>query len=327
MFFHKPQPKLENKILDRINLFVNEVNSNSSLSEFIDVFGITGPAARGQASSRGSDIDFYCITSQLSPLKSILLRNKFVNLFKDLPIEVELLIFSPNIYKKPDLMYYEFTSSGKILYGRIRKKPKLSQIPKWEAIQLLTYRGGPFFNAYSNRNIEYEYSKLILGIGEAILLMEEDYIADNHKRFSKILISKSAKKLIGFIPEYRKAYNFRYKSKSFNTSKSNLYSKGNLILKEAWKQILKSYFNKSYSDAIQELTKIKPTLPIHFGNLFFYTFNNLRFNKKLRVTFRNPYIQEILLTQKYLSNPKKYSRLRSKICVSWKAAPRFWKKD
>ena len=38
MFFHKPQPKLENKILDRINLFVNEVNSNSSLSEFIDVF-------------------------------------------------------------------------------------------------------------------------------------------------------------------------------------------------------------------------------------------------------------------------------------------------
>ena len=76
-------------------------------------------------------------------------------------------------------MYFHFKKGS---YGKLRKKAKISQIPKWESMQILTYRGGPFLNAHSNRNIDYEYSKLILGIGEALLLISGEYIADNHKR-------------------------------------------------------------------------------------------------------------------------------------------------
>ena len=195
MFFYKKRPELEKEILARTNTFIKDIKNSPDLSKFIEVFGITGPAARGQATHKGSDIDFYCITSKLSPLKSIWIRNKFVKLFNNLPVDVELLIFSPKIYKKPDLMYFEFSSSGKVLYGKLRKKAKISQIPKWESMQILTYRGGPFLNAHSNRNIDYEYSKLILGIGEALLLISGEYIADNHKRSNRVISNNLAKKI------------------------------------------------------------------------------------------------------------------------------------
>jgi len=325
MFFHEPNPKLEDKINKKINLFLDEIKTNSNLSEFIEVFGITGPAARNQATKQGSDIDFYCITSKLAPIKSITLRNKFVKLFENVPIDVELLIFSPNIFKKPDLMLFEFSNNGKILYGKLKKKFKLEKIPKWEAIQLLTYRGGPFFYAYSKKEIDYEYSKLILGLGEAILLMDDQYVADNHARSSLISKNETAKNMTGFLNEYIKAYNFRYKNISFNESKSKLHSKGNSFLLKTWKYILKTYFKTNYITSIKKLKKIKPSPIINIGNHFFYIFNSLRFNKKFKFSLINPYISEILLTQKYLSDTKKYSSLRDEICLLWKSAPRFWK--
>lgn len=327
MFFHEPNPKLEDKINKKIDLFLNEIKNNPNLSEFIDVFGITGPAARDQATKKGSDIDFYCITSKLSPFKSINLRNKFIRLFEDVPIEVELLIFSPNIFQKPDLMLFEFSNNGKTLYGKLNKKFKLEQIPKWEAMQLLTYRGGPFFQAYDQKNIDYEYSKLILGLGESILLMDDQYVADNHARYKLILKNKTSKNLNGFLSEYEKAYNFRYKNKSFNEPKSKLYLKGNSFLLKTWKYILTTYFKLNYLNSIKKLKTIKPSFGINLGNHIFYIFNSLRFNKKLKFSLINPYIREILLIQKYLSNTKKYSSLRKEICLSWKSAPRFWKSN
>ena len=58
MFFYKKRPELEKEILARTNTFIKDIKNSPDLSKFIEVFGITGPAARGQATHKGSDSIF-----------------------------------------------------------------------------------------------------------------------------------------------------------------------------------------------------------------------------------------------------------------------------
>ena len=215
---NKKSKKIEERVEKGVEEFLKKIKKKR-LSNYIEVFGLTGPAARGQATIYGSDIDFYVITKSLNLKKEKKLRTIFNNVFKEREIEVSLLTASPTIYKKPDLMFYEFIHSEGFLWGRPRiSKDELTikMIPKWEGVRLLTFRIDPFLNTIKIRQKgieiktnkpDYYYSKVIQGVGEAFLLLEDKYKADNFERLKLIRKSKYAKQL-GIIKEFEKLFNY-----------------------------------------------------------------------------------------------------------------------
>jgi len=108
--FHPPNPKLEKEIERKTSAFIELIHKDKKLKKYIKAFGLTGTAARGQASPRASDIDFYCITNYINPLHEAYLFKKFNKAFKNLEIDADVLTFSPTVYKKPGLMFYELVN-------------------------------------------------------------------------------------------------------------------------------------------------------------------------------------------------------------------------
>ena len=315
--FYKTNSKIEKKIDLKIKKLLYEIKKNKTLKKYVKIFGLTGPAARGQASSKGSDIDFYCITNCLNPFHEKKLKKVFFEVFSDFKIEVSLLVFAPSIFKKPDLMYFEFTNSGKIFYGSLNQKISINKIPLWEGIRLLTFKGDPFLASFDTGEFHYYYSKLLLGIGEAFLVLDRTYVADNFKRHDLVLKNKYCLGIEGFMEEYQKAHDFRYNGYVF---KGELKKKGLLFLKKAWQVYLKEYLGDNY---LVRLRKIKPlTLKERVGTKVFYTINYWKMFKEFRVAFKEPFIREILMLQKYLESEN--DTLRLEIIKSWKATPRFW---
>jgi len=318
IFFYDSKDKiLDSTINSKIEQFVDLIKKNKLFRKYVSVFGLTGTAARGQASMNGSDLDFYCITNYLNPLHEKKLKKSFFETFGDFGIEVSLLTFAPSIFKKPDLMYFEFVTSGKVYYGKFDKKISFDKIPLWEGVRLLSFKGDPFLASFDTGEFHYYYSKLLLGIGEAFLVLDRTYVADNFKRHDLVLKNKYCLGIEGFMEEYQKAHDFRYNGYVF---KGELKKKGLLFLKKAWQVYLKEYLGDNY---LVRLRKIKPlTLKERVGTKVFYTINYWKMFKEFRVFLKEPFIQEILMLQKYLINFDE--RLREEIVKSWKASPRFW---
>jgi len=324
--FYGKKRKIEKEIEKKCLEFVSLINKDKKLKKFIKVFGITGPSARGQASFGNSDIDFYCITNSLNFFKEGYLKKKFDEYFNKIDYEISLLSFAPSILNKKDLMFFEFATSGKILYGDLKNKIFIGQIPKWEGIRLLTFKGNPFI-AYLNEidKIEYYFNKLIFGIGEAFLLLKNDYIADDFERYKRVMKNDYAKKLTGFLKFYKKAFEYRYENNKQNFEIEKLKEKGLFFLKEAWKIYLEKYFNCEYSKSVKILKLIKPSFKSKIATRLFYTINYWKYFKKLRFMFwKESFIEEIIMIQKYLNNSNE--TLRKKISESWKVSPRFWYK-
>jgi hypothetical protein len=319
--FYGKRRDIENKIIDRVENFVSLIKKDKKLRKFVKVFGITGPAGRGQASFGNSDIDFYCITNKLNPFKERYLHKRFNECFKGIDYDISLLAFAPSVLKKPDLMFFEFVNSGKFLYGKLKGpiKYKIQDIPKWEGIRLLTFKGNPFLAHIGTDKEEYYFSKLILGIGESFLLLDNKYVADDFKRKDLVLKNKYAKQIKGFVSLYKKSFDYRYKNKKIDV---DFKKEGLRLWKTAWKIYLEEYFDCSYEKALLRLKKIRPDFLRQIGTRVFYTLNYWKYFRKIRFCCKEPFIHEILMIQKYFKNPSE--GLKKKITESWKVSPRFW---
>ena len=219
---NKKTENIEEKIEKKTKIFLDKLRKKGFI-DFIEVFGLTGPSARGQATIYGGDIDFYFISKAINPIKEGKIRKLFEEIVRVKGIETSLLSASPTIYKRPDLMFYEFIHSNGFVYGKPRISKRdlpIKRIPRWEGVRLLTYRINPFINSFRIRkDIEittnkpdYYYSKIVQGIGEAFLILTNKYSADNFKRLNAMKKNRYAKKL-GIIEDIEKSYDYRYKGK------------------------------------------------------------------------------------------------------------------
>ncbi|BDU51111.1 hypothetical protein [Haliovirga abyssi] len=332
MFFYNPQPKLEIKLQDLINKFILEIKSNKNLSKYIKIFGITGPAARSQAVYPYSDIDFYAITNFISSKYEKILRNIFNNIFINLDIECSLLLVAPSIYYRPDLMFFEFNNSGIVYLGEKQNKLSLDKIPNWEIFRLLTFRSNPFFSTFSLSNnkliikdIEkfyYYYSKLILGISEAFLILKNKYSADNFERQKDI---KSLEISLQLKNEIEKAFLFRYKNYNYTETPEKLFENAITFLKIVWDKLIIEYFKTDKKTALNKLKKINAPFPAILYTRLFFMINYYKYNNKIIFSIREPFIDEIFSTLEFLENPSE--NIRKKLVLYWKIAPRFWKKN
>jgi len=339
---NKKSKKIEERVEKGVEEFLKKIKKKR-LSNYIEVFGLTGPAARGQATIYGSDIDFYVITKSLNLKKEKKLRTIFNNVFKEREIEVSLLTASPTIYKKPDLMFYEFIHSEGFLWGRPRiSKDELTikMIPKWEGVRLLTFRIDPFLNTIKIRQKgieiktnkpDYYYSKVIQGVGEAFLLLEDKYKADNFERLKLIRKSKYAKQL-GIIKEFEKTQEYRYKGKPIDKNSKLLYNEAISISRKALVFYLKEYLKaESIEEIKKKLRRIHPSLITLISTRLFFIKDYYKERRKVKVPLKiEPMIEELigLIDLLNLLGEKKYGtkteELRRKIVLYWKIAPRFW---
>lgn len=310
--------KYDDAIDASIKVFIEKIKTTKKLHEYVDTIGITGTAARGQAYSKGSDIDIYCITKYLNPLHEHKLQKVFASSFSNIKIDHSLLVFAPSVHNKPDLMYYEFTHCGIKLYGNMPDKISINKIPQWEGIRLLTFKGNPFLASLHTNKFDYNYAKLLLGIGEAFLVLNRTYVADSLLRQKKVVQNKILQNIEGFIEEYNTCCQYKFHQKMFDTTKEARIKKGLVILQKAWDLYLRQYCD---SNQVQ-LKKIKPSPLQQIASRLFYTINYYKYFRKIKVTLSEPFIKEIQLIQEYLNTEDE--KLRRKICESWKVSPRFW---
>lgn len=329
-FFHGPRRPVEDVLEKRIHRFLCVVNSKPVLCKRIMVFGITGPAGRGQAAYGKSDIDFYCILKHINPFVEYGLKKLFYKTIKKDDIAAELLVFAPSVLKKPDLMFFEFVTSGKVLLGRLPWTGTIEDIPKWEGVRLLCLKGDPFIANLDKKKevLEIYFAKMVQGIGEALLVLDNKYVADNFERKKRVMKNRYAQALSNFILLYKEAFDFRYKNKSFSFEEKKLKKKGIQLLKQVWDLYLTVYFDADKKIALKKLKQVKPSSVLNqIANRFFFSFNYLRFphllpKKNVRFTLQEPFIREIFLIQRFLKHPNEADRRA--IAESWITAPKFW---
>ena len=225
-------------------------------------------------------------------------------------------------------MFFELVNSGITYYGKNNQKIPIKKVPLWEGIRLLTFKGNPFLSSFSkkgySKEFHYYYSKLLLGIGEALLLLDQTYVADNFKRYDLVMGNRFSQKIPGFIVEYQKAHKFRYFNYTFKEKNNLIKEKGINFLKHSWNIYLNHYFSTNPLRIKNLLQKVRPlTIKEKIGTRIIYTFNYFKMFKKIRFCFfSEPFIKEIVMIQKYLNS--KGDKLRKEIVMSWKASPRFW---
>lgn len=333
LFSDRSREADEENIAKRCERLVKEICADSELRAYVEVLGISGTAARGEASPYGSDVDFYCITTRLDPRFEKRLRTLFDSIFHDAPVESWLLVFAPSIWKKPDLMLYEFTNTGKVLLGDVKKQLPLRSVPRWEAIRLLSQKACPFLSKpvdshflhqFIHEDEDYYFSKLITGIGEALLLLSGTYQPSTDARAALIKQNHLAKQLPDFVDWHKQATLYRKKKKPFSRTAKERRNYGETLVEQAWKLVLESYFQATYDEALRDLRSTKPTsLRQWVGSRLYLPILSLKYFRKLHISFREPFIKLILMQQdtRRLLDPK----VRLKLAEYWICAPHFWR--
>lgn len=315
-------------------------------SNYVHVFGITGPMARSQGTLLkirktyvGSDLDLAVITRVLNPFKERELRNALKPLFKKLyrntKVEASLLTFSPTIYKKPDLMFYEFTNSGRFILGKPWVKVSIDDLPLWEGIRLLSFRQAPFLNSFKkvkkglrfDKHYYYQASKAMLGCGEALLLLDRLYVADNFERALMFENSKSISKL-GILEQLINAHKLRYGLVKTSKKPETVLWNTLDMLKKTWDYYLIKYYKKSLPDALKQLNKEKPSLLGMLATRLIFVIEYYKQTKKIKIPLKEPFIQELKLHLEYLKKASDRfldEKIRQKILIYWKTAQRWGK--
>lgn len=283
--------KIEKGVDEGISKFLEIIKENSKLKKYISVFGIVGPAARAEGfyfdEKNRSDIDFYVITNYIDVKEEKLLKNKFEECFNK-KLDCSLLIASNRVLKKPDLMLYEFSNSGKILYGKI-KKLNINELSKFEGFRNIIYRGKHFLNLLSLKEGKlvyassdktkflYNYSKVIFAAGEIELMLNKKYVANNFERNKLIKKSKLAK-------EHKEMFDFRYKKiipKGFNYEK--------YIIKAF--EIINYSYNKLFEEIPEEeFKKINPEAITAIVNRLIFIKDYLFKYKRMNIQIKDPFI-------------------------------------
>lgn len=325
------------KINLKINELLKKINSTNYLKKYIKSFGIVGTFARKESfnykNKIKSDIDFYVITNFINPFFESKFKKEISIIFGN-EYDASLLIASPTIFKKPDLMFFEYTNSGKVLYGEKLKPISIKKISKFESFRNIIYRGCFFLSLFGVKNnklklIEkdkikflYYYSKVIFGIGEVFLILNKTYVANNYKRNELIKKNKFAKLLNEFIKEHNNMQRFRINNKIPLDFNFNTYTKKAFYYIEKCYEIM---FIEMFNNDLNKFKKIKSSGISLFSSRFFFTLNNFKEYKKVAISINEPFIDLNIkfynLSKKYNYNKKIYSTELKDILRYWKTAP------
>jgi len=340
MYFYKNNKEIEKIELNtnkKIDEFLKIIKKNKKLSKNIITFGLVGPCARNQAfyinNKVKSDFDFYLVSNKFNICLEKKIKNIFYDIFKD-ENNYSLHYISPSIFKKPDLMFFEYTNSGKVLYGKKLKKTDINKISRLEVLRNIIFRETHFLKLFKLKNnklilnenvkkeeILYGYSKIIFSIGEVCLILDKTYSADNIKRNNLIKNNKYAQKISGFIKEHEKMQEFRYKNKI--ELDKNYLNKSFIFLDKIYNII----FNEL---KIKNIRKIKTSGLRYIWNQLFFTLNYYKQTKKIKILFIEPFIKVTLLNyeliKKINNNEEIDKKLYNEILIYWKIAPWFYYK-
>lgn len=310
----------------------------SDFGDYVESFGITGPMAHGEGTvffsggeMYGSDVDLGVVSKFRSKRREDRLRAGIEKIFSGAGLEVGVLCFSPSIFKRPDLMFYQYCAKGKVLFGR-----KLScrwDIPVWEAAKALTSRSGMLFDSLSFKNgiafagkFPYSWSKALLGAGEALLIMEGSYALTFTEGKRRIQRSRLAKKIPGLPQLHAAAYEARFRGKisaNVAASKTRLLQDTGKAMEAVFEQTAKALEASSG----KPVEKLSAPLPAKISTRLFYFFSSLK-RGKLKVPLSEPLVMEFAEMQKAFGLLRRgrtpTERQRRRIVHLWKHAERFW---
>lgn len=278
-------------------------------SGYVRTIGIQGPCARGEglyvSEYVRSDVDFFVVTSSINPLKERKLRRLFEQCFDK---ECSLLVYSPTIFKRPDLMFFEATR-GKHLGGERLSPVPIQRISKFEGFRNLIYRGAFFLEADSRgasaEELAYAYSKVVFAAGEVCLLLEGDYCAGLKERNRRVKKSPLAREL-GIVKEHEKMQNFRETGKVPSVDTSAAYG----ILRKSMDLMIERIADGD----IRNLSRLHPNWASSLVNkvLFFFRTGKVHLVKE-------PFIRSI---ENFYSCVNGHGDLQD-VLLYWKNAPWF----
>jgi hypothetical protein len=324
--------EIENQTQSKIKEFLQILNKNKRINKYVKIFGIIGPCARREGfyfnKEIMSDIDFYVITNFINLKLERILHEKFNKVFKNTKM-YSILINSPTIFKKPDLMFFEFSNAGKILYGKKLKKININKIPRYESYRNLIYRSCFFLSLFNVKKGElilkkidkelfmYYYSKVILSIGEVFLILTKEYVANNKQRNKLIEKNEFAKKIKGFIDEHERMQKFRETGKINQKINFNSYTKKGF-----------DYLSAAYDILVYETggyEKIKAKGITFFSNRILFTLKTWNSYKKIRIHIsKEPFMKLTGMTDKLIQNISLNQKVNikyfKKILQYWKTA-------
>jgi len=361
MYFYQQNEKtkaIEADINEKIKSFVSYIEKTPWLKKSTISFGLVGPCARGQGfyhnEDARSDFDFYLLSNELNLEKEKRAKKAFFEIFKNqkpsLQVEskrlqvkhdedVSLHYISPTIFKRPDLMFFEYIESGKAFYGKKINKISIERIPKFEGFRNILFRSCVFFSLFDVNNGKlklkenvakerffYGYSKVIFSIGEVFLLLERNYVADNFRRNEIIKESKHAKRLKNFIEEHEKMNKLRYSSHTFSLEKE--FKRKDEYISYAFKVLEQGYdilISELFKGSINELKKTSARGIRKIWNRLFFMKRYFCMTKKLRIPKGEPFVELILMAYEFIRKANRDKGIRKEelenILIYWKIAP------
>jgi len=279
-----------------------------------------------------SDLDLYLVFDTLNPN----FKKKIYSYFKksfDESLDPSLLFAYKSIFKRPDLMFFEYTNSGKVIFGKELNKIKFNKISKFEAFRNIIYRSSYFLEMFEiknyklklKKNIEnekflYFFSKVVFAAGEVDLIINNQYVANNIERNN---IIKNKKNTLSKI--HNTMNEFRYKNKIPNDFNINDYTKKAI-------EIIYDSFENLFSNLISKnkLKNIHANLKSRILNKIIFNILDFKKYKKINLDNRDEFIVLIIKYFKFIKKIKNNQKIKQEdleeILFYWKNASWFYYK-
>lgn len=333
--------ELEKKINLKIIEFIDKFSNNIIFKDYILSFGIIWPSARGEwfyiTKEIRSDIDLYLVTNYISLKKSKQIQELFNSIFEN-ELDVSLLFFSPNSFKKPDLMMFELTNSWVCLYWKKLEAIDFKNISKFESVRNLVYRWFYFLdnfevinnklilkNDISKEKFLYWFSKVVFALWEVWLILDWSYTASNFNRAKNVNNCKLLKNIDWFLNLHNLMHNFRFENKDIDFKYEEYSQIWFNFLLEWYKLIFKELFNSDSFNS-KNFKYIKATWISFFSNRILY-FINMFLNYKIIKIYllKEPFIDFVLdyisFLEKMINWKKIYKEEFELLKINWKTSP------
>jgi predicted nucleotidyltransferase len=305
----------------------------NEFSDYVVSFGLTGPMAKGEGTiyfsgntTSGSDIDMAVVTGFRSLARQRQLKRKIDEIFESSPLNPGILFFAPSIFKFPDLMFCEYAATGKVIFGG--KERCMREISIWEAAKILTSRCGALFDAVSfdgqitqSEDFPYAWSKSVLGMGEALLILEKKYKFSVLERAVAIKSSSYAKRIPRFLELHEKAFLCRY---------SGRLPKDRKLMEDTFNMLAHAFeltAGELFKRSGKRVSELSAPFPSIVATRIFYFINTTR-KGKISLPLSEPLVQEFEEMRKALEILKHggfpSEKQRRHIVHLWKHAERFW---
>lgn len=347
LFYNKNKAtnELEDTILKRLESFIEKLKNDKKLNNHVLSFGIVWPCARWQwywsnEKSR-SDIDFFALTSQINPSADKYLKNEFDKIFEK-KLDCWILIWNKKrSYLRPDLMFFEYVTSGNFLYWTKPEAITFDKISKFEVFRNLIYRSHFFLKMFEiehgkmilkNKNKElflYHYSKIIFSIEEVILILTGNYIADNFGRKNRLVDNKLIKLYPNnFLDIHNTIFKYRFDNIIPESFDYDMYINNAFKLLETTYSII---WAELFNNRLDDIKFIHPNLLSHISTNIFFTIRYWNLFRKIRFNFWiESFIKLTLYYYSFIQDINKQETLKKeklqKILEFCKVSPWFYYK-